>query len=461
MPNETSSLEAVLIDPNTVVLDENVRITTALDEAFIESVREHGVQTPAIGYRNSEGTIHIVAGQRRTLAARETGQPLPVVLTGAHDGTRDRIVNQIIENDQRASLKQSERIHAWKQLSLEGMTAPAIAKTLGQPKASVKAGLAAAASKKPVDDEQMNQIDLLHLAALVEFEHDEEVYSDLLDCALEYPDSFEHRLESARRDIEDASKVEAHIAELQKQFKVTITREELERISETVKIAPESHLTKNESMEVTAQDVLNVRIMVTVRRYYGKTESEIVETPYIYDYPAHGYELQSWRTNGGSANAGPMTEEQKAERKLLIACNKAWDIAAPVRRRWLAEFLGGKKFPNDCGEFAAVSLLRFGSDIANRGQEMPVTLLGMEYKYAGLHNSQLANLVTERPSRAGAITLALVLGQFEDGMKRESWRYPSAEGKHYLQQIEQWGYPLSDVERLAAGYLVETTSEAA
>lgn len=128
-----------------------------------------------------------------------------------------------------------------------------------------------------------------------------------------------------------------------------------------------------------------------------------------------------------------MTEEQKAERKLLIARNKAWDIAAPVRQRWLSEFISGKKFPANCGEFAAVSLLRFGSDLASRGHEMPLNLLGMEYKYAGFHNSQLADLVTDRPARAGTITRALVLGQFEDGMKRESWRYPSAEGKHYLQ----------------------------
>lgn len=292
MPDETSSLEAVLIDPNTVILDENVRITTALDESFIESVREHGVQTPAIGYRDSDGAIHIVAGQRRTLAARETNQSLPVILTGAHNGSRERIVNQIVENDQRAELKQSERIHAWKQLSLEGMTAPAIAKTLGQPKASVKAGLTSAKSTMLIDDDQINQIDLLHLAAMVEFEDNVETYNDLRDCALEYPESFEHKLESARRDVEDAAKVEAHIAELHKEFKVTITREEIETLSETVKIAPMSQLTKNDSLEVTAQDVLDVRIVVSTRRYYGQAESEIFETPYLYDYPAHGYELK-------------------------------------------------------------------------------------------------------------------------------------------------------------------------
>jgi hypothetical protein len=44
-------------------------------------------------------------------------------------------------------------------------------------------------------------------------------------------------------------------------------------------------------------------------------------------------------------------------------------------------------------------------------------------------------------------------------MKRESWRCPGAGGKHYLQQIEHWGYSLSDVERIADGYLQEDTRE--
>lgn len=454
-----NSLETVVIDANTAVLDENIRTNTALDDAFIESVREHGVQTPTIGYRDEAGAIHILAGQRRTLAARETGQQLPVVLTEATTDTRARIVSQIIENEQRASLTQRERINAWKQLELDGMTVPAIAKTLGQPKKSVKAGLTVATSKKPVDDESANKIDLLHLATLVEFEENEGEYAELLHCAIEYPESFEHRLEEARRAIADEALVQARIAELREGFAVTIDREEIARVSEYTKIDRESRLEKNENLPVTAtNDSLDVRILVESRRMYGAKEAVIEETRYIYDYPAYGYQLKSYLTPGGASNSGPMTDEQKAERKLLIERNKSWDAAAPVRGRWLAEFLQSRKFPTDCGEFTAVAFMRFGTDLANRGQEMSVTLLGLEYKYPGYSQSQLANLVTERPARAGALTLALVLGQFEAGMNRESWRYPTEGGKFFFQQIEKWGYTLSDVERLAAGYLADDES---
>ncbi|MBK5239070.1 MAG: hypothetical protein JJE28_08200 [Actinomycetales bacterium] len=54
-----------------------------------------------------------------------------------------------------------------------------------------------------------------------------------------------------------------------------------------------------------------------------------------------------------AAASGPMTEEQKAERKTLIVNNKAWASAEVVRREWLAEFLSQKPPPKDTGKVIA------------------------------------------------------------------------------------------------------------
>ncbi|AOY71311.1 hypothetical protein ARZXY2_1766 [Arthrobacter sp. ZXY-2] len=49
--------------------------------------------------------------------------------------------------------------------------------------------------------------------------------------------------------------------------------------------------------------------------------------------------------HSSSANKGPMTEEQKAERKTLIANNKAMESATTVRREFVKTLLAKKQAP--------------------------------------------------------------------------------------------------------------------
>lgn len=44
-----------------------------LDAGFIDSIRENGVLTPILTWRGEDGGVHVRAGQRRTVAAREAG----------------------------------------------------------------------------------------------------------------------------------------------------------------------------------------------------------------------------------------------------------------------------------------------------------------------------------------------------------------------------------------------------
>lgn len=444
----TPELELITVDASTVTLEDNIRdhvdTTDEAYQALLASVREHGVLVPTLGYRSEDGTIRIRAGQRRLLAARETGQPLPVVVADHGNSTAERIIAQLIENDMRADITPAQRVRAWSQLELEGLSVPKIAKAVGQHHDRVAAALTVSRSEQALKILEAQPIDLLHLAATLEFEDDPTTYAELVDRAVDSADQFEHYLERARQQRERRRVVLAHEAQLIEAGKAVYRQSEL---PEDVQVARASSLARQESIEPTAGGDPDVRIAVSIS-YSG----DVIETPMMVNYAGYGYDYV--HHNSGQSNAGPMTDEQKAARKLLSRRNKEWAASEVVRVRWLGEFLSRKTFPKNCASFIAVSLSRFGYDIGTRGQSLSIELLGLEPSTRGRQNSPLAERVLSNPATAGVVTLAIILGQHETGTSKETWRYPTAEFKHYLLQLESWGYSLSPVEKIAAGYEV-------
>jgi ParB family transcriptional regulator, chromosome partitioning protein len=115
--------EFVMLDPHEVIVESNVRTEdkTFLTKDFVDTIRTEGVLTPVLCLRDDDGKVYVRAGQRRTLAAREAGVRLPArIVTGGDDTTADRIIQQIIENDQREALTDTDRVAAWQQLALDG-----------------------------------------------------------------------------------------------------------------------------------------------------------------------------------------------------------------------------------------------------------------------------------------------------------------------------------------------------
>ena len=83
------------VDPNTVEIGDNVRLDARIDKDFIASVRERGVLEPVLLYRADDGTLTVLAGQRRTLAARQCGQPtIPALVDDEPPAEVDRLVDQ-------------------------------------------------------------------------------------------------------------------------------------------------------------------------------------------------------------------------------------------------------------------------------------------------------------------------------------------------------------------------------
>lgn len=151
----------------------------------------------------------------------------------------------------------------------------------------------------------------------------------------------------------------------------------------------------------------------------------------------------------GGAGSGPMTDEQKAERRELIANNKAWASAETVRREWLTAFLARKTLPKDAAAFVATALTTVHSTVGHavqNGNGLAHYLLGIQRGSYGRDN--LAPLVERTPAKAAHVALAIVLGGIEGSTGKHTWRNPVERDALYFCRLAAWGYTLSEVEQI-------------
>jgi ParB family transcriptional regulator, chromosome partitioning protein len=440
--------EFTTVAADSVQIEDNIRNTTELDPAFLFSIATYGVLTPVYAVRNSDGIIRVRAGQRRTLAAQTLGVPLPVFIHNLADGEAEpdwtRTVLQIVENDHRNDLTQTQRAAAYRQLELDGLSVTKIASALAVPKVRVKAALTVAKSEKLTAAAAQYPIDLVQLAQLDEFADDTDAFSYLLEEALEDPDQLEHALSRARQQREVTQAVAAKRAELEAEGKTVYPVEDLHNQVVT-RLA---YLDKDDHAEVDPSLGDGVGYVVSWGWVSGERGVDVVEV--VADLDKYGYTRRSGY-GSGPVSTGPMTDEQKAERRRVVACNKAWDAAEPVRIAWLTNFLAGKSIPKDAASFIAIAETRYSYELKNASQNLAHQLLGIEHTYGGQHVNALAELVEKNPLKAGVVMLAVTLGGLESGTSRNTWRSPSAVSRYFLLQLRSWGYPVSPVELIALG----------
>ena len=102
-----------------------------------DSIRQQGIIQPIIADDAGDGTFTIIAGERRTRAARLAGlSEVPVILRKYSD--EKRMVVSLIENIQRANLNPIEEAAAYKQLmELEGLSQDDVAVQVGKNRSTV------------------------------------------------------------------------------------------------------------------------------------------------------------------------------------------------------------------------------------------------------------------------------------------------------------------------------------
>lgn len=436
------------LDPTTLVLETNVRTVVDVDPAFVDSIRQHGVLTPLLAWRADDGAVHVRAGQRRTLASREAGlTAVPVYVIQGDDDTARRIIEQLAENDQREGLTEAEHVDAWRALELEGLSVTAIAKRTGTKRDRIKTGLAVAASDTATTLVSAG-LTLDQAAMLIEFEDDLQTVADLTEIAGTDPGYFPVAIQSARNERDAAALREKTEAELATKGHRILAEPPSYEESTPLRL---HQVTDEGNNRITSEYVTG---KPGIAAYVRAWDAERVDvTFYVDDLDAAGLILRPGMVD--SASKGPMTDEQKAERKTLIANNKEWDAAETVRREWVTTFLARKTLPKDATTVVATILAtgRFTlGDSISHGNSMAKTVLGIDS--TGI--DALGEYLTAHPNRALHVAVAVAFGGIEQQTSRNTWRNPRTETATYLQIIHSWGYPLSPVERIAAMLVTES-----
>lgn len=458
MTNTTTMKPGTLehIDPNAIVFEANVRTDVKLTPKFLANIKREGVLTPILARRDEQGNVLMRTGQRRVLAARE-GQldTIPVYIVEADASTAERIFQQLMENEQRAAMDDHERVVAYQQLAFEGFTANAIAKRLGDKPADVKAGIAVAENGMAASAIVSHSLTLEQAATLIEFEDDDETVSNLIATAVNSPEQFAHAAQRARDEIRlSAMKAEAVTDLIARGFTILDREPGYYETNVAIKI---NDLVTKEGIPVTVDDIVDVGGRAAfVRVYYTSEEATVIY--YLNDFKAAGF-----KKHDTGSTSGPMTDEQKAERKTLIANNKAWVSAEVVRREWLATFLSRKTLPKDAAKMIANGLTTHRAAVGNAatgGNALAhKLLLGIENR-GYWDGDKLSAMVANFPLKAQHVALAVVLGGIEDSTDKGTWRYPDAIKAGYFTQLAAWGYGLSEVEQIVTdSQAVQVTDE--
>jgi ParB family chromosome partitioning protein len=481
--NSTSQIVGSVenIDPEALQFEDNVRDQVDLDKDFLASLREHGVIVPILAVRDAEGNTLVREGQCRTLGAREVGLAtvpvyvLPADATDADTATVERIVQQMVANDQRHGLTNSQRARAIQQMLDTGMSATKVAKKLSMPREAVSAAGAASKSAAAMSALDEGQLDFGQAEVLAEFEDDADAVERLLRAARYGGQQFEHTVSTLRtRRSLDALYAETEKPYAEAGFTILQDRpswsdpsavameylrtadgaevpEDCEKKPEhwAVVLTEDYAYVNAESGEPVDADDLDdateydedAEPAEGLRHYSSVTEETVLVPEWFCLNPdAAGVEIiESVReahnrrrshddtaAEVGSPEAiaereAQRQEEDRRERRKVLVLNRLGDAAQVVRRDFVSKLLAPKTAPKGAAMFVAHCLTRDPYILTqNHGSGLTAELLGVgdERGVRALVN----DLSTNIDARAQVITLAVVLGALEARTDKSAWR---------------------------------------
>jgi len=443
--NAAPTLE--MLDPTTLTVDVNVRKDAALTADFIASIKEHGVMEPVIAHRKDDGTVHVLMGQRRTLGAIEAQRAeIPVMIINSPKEA-ERIVTQVVENIQRAEPTEADEADAYHQLSLIGVSAAAIAKKTGRKKTTIEGALKAKASeagtaalgKGYTIDEALT---------LAEFEGDEEATAELESVIMDEPDQLFHVAQQLRDDRAAAAALAEFTAELEATG-TTIVEKPGYHDDHTARV---SELKRADGEPATEEDGNAV--------FITQNHTECSTVPVIVGWKELGFKDRY--SYSSSANTGPMTEEQKAERKRLIENNKKMLAATTVRREYIKTLLAKKQAPKGWQYFSVHAITHHPETASGYEGKVAADMVGAKSEESGRWGwNPLKDHVAKSTTRPEFSLIALVCAGYEKTIAKDSWRSPTQTHRDYLNQLVTWGYVPSEVEQIIIDSAKPAQEEAA
>jgi ParB family chromosome partitioning protein len=158
-------------------------------------------------------------------------------------------------------------------------------------------------------------------------------------------------------------------------------------------------------------------------------------------------------TPAASGEAGPgMTEEQKTERRRVITNNKAWEVAAQVRREYVIELLARRSVPKGTLRYVTEVIMADPGGVASGDGDRVASLVGKESHPGAWDGSTAMALARDaNDARLPLVLLAHVAASVEARFgERQGCRHPTPALAGYLRFLATCGYGLSEVEQEVA-----------
>ncbi len=447
------------VDPRHLRTGANVRTDLRLAKEFVDSVRQHGVLEPIVGHRGPDGVITIAYGHRRAAAAIDAGlSAVPVLVrhdaTGADAGA-DRILAQVIENDQREALTTAERVGAYQQLAAFGLSAQQIARRAAARRADVEQSLKVAGSELATAAAARYDLTLDQAAVVSEFAEDKDAVKALV--AGVKTGQFAHVAQRLRdqRDFDNA--VATLTSELTDQG-VTVLDERPDLGSRGGRIRRLADLA-HDGQPLNADGHQQCPGHAAyLERSWG---DEIVRPVWVCRDPAgNGHTDRNRRSTSADGPGKELSVQEKEERRQVRQNNTDWRSAEKVRREFLRQLLGRKTAPPGARRFVAEAVVAAGHPLRRaleRGHPMARELLGLDSGAESLASTMEGTT----DHRAEMITLGSVLAAYEDATGVHSWRQADKTTRHYLDFLRSAGYQLSALEETIASPTAPTVVDQA
>lgn len=434
-------MQIVDVDPSTLRTNDQIREDATPDEALVESVRAAGIlQPPTVVWNDTDGAYYIVFGHRRVGAAIIAGLPQIPVIVRDIDTLTEAIAleDQIIENERREGITGGELARGWAKLEgLFGLTAEDIAAAVAEKPERVRAGIRAARSEKTTALlETRPTIDLERAAILTEFDEHPKVQFELATIAETRPQDFDWKVRDAQRTITRDARMAELKAELKaKKVKLAKTGSygdlstKAARLSQLVdengkKITPKKH----ESCPGHAGHVDKWASLDDMKVEYVCS-----------DYEAHGHAY-------ATATARPLTEEEKQARAAREAYEAAFTANLEARRQWIHDMLPGKinQLPGVYDYMAAALLRQRHWEFDHRGTKYTLPMLDVDAASSERDRAdQMDTLIASRMVAPFRLMLATALGIHEE---LTLMRRHHAFTIRHLTQLQNWGYPLTEID---------------
>lgn len=440
---------------------DNLRDASRDIDALAASIKEVGVLVPlivvpvdAIAGDWADGITHVaVDGNRRQLAAAQVGVDLPCIVRDDLISARDTALTMTVTGLARDGWTQAEEINGVQTLLDLGLSQAAIARASGRKSAQVKAAKKAA-SLSPETAETAHAYDLTldQLATLADYDGDDDAVAQLMEAARR--GQMAHAVAQITHERKAAKDLADTISTLTRHG-ITITEEYPSHSRTPYRLTTLTSAEGNDLDQDAHRTCPGHAVHVTT-----DYDGTIRQVPCCTADLATSGHVGRYGILTPAPSSGPMTDEQKAERRDLVTRNKQMLAAQDVRREFVRGLIGGRKHTKTAAAWALARMATRERTLIHRLSDYNVD--GILAELLGQQHSPTRVLRDAPPARHPMLLWASVCAVYESTLPKDVWRHQlSARDSQteYLAHLVDLGYTPCDTEARMIAELTDDRSE--